>query len=129
MTSRKHAYSSKFDDAILISRDGYIAETTSANIFWVKKDTLYTPPLEAGCLEGMVRKHIIEIAKSNDIPIIEKISGLSTLLKADEIFVSSSLKLIIPVKSITADKVYRYKTGVLTNKLRRLLLEYINSGG
>ena len=129
MTSRKHAYSSKFDDAILISRDGYIAETTSANIFWVKKDTLYTPPLEAGCLEGMVRKHIIEIAKSNDIPIIEKISGLSTLLKADEIFVSSSLKLIIPVKSITADKVYRYKTGVLTNKLRSLLLEYINSGG
>jgi len=129
MTSRKHAYSAKFDDAILLSRDGYIAETTSANIFWVKKNRLYTPPLEAGCLEGMIRKHIIEIAKSNNIPIVTKRSRLSRLLVADEIFISSSLKLIIPVMSITADKVYCYKTGGLTNKLRILLFEYIKSGG
>lgn len=129
MTSRKHAYSSKYDDAILLSRNGYIAETTSANIFWVKNGTLYTPPLEAGCLEGMIRKHIIAIAKSNNIPIVEKRSRLRTLLKADEIFVSSSLKLIIPVISITTDKTYRYKSGRLTRKLGNLLLEYINSGG
>ena len=99
------------------------------NIFWIKKGVLNTPPLEAGCLEGTIRKHIIEIAKSNNIPIIEKRSRLSTLLKADEIFVSSSLKLIIPVMSITADKTHRYKTGTLTKKLNTLLLEYINSGG
>jgi len=129
MTSRKHAYSSKYDDAILLSRNGYIAETTSANIFWIKKGILCTPPLEAGCLEGTIRKHIIEIAKSNNIPIVEKRARLSTLLKADEIFVSSSLKLIIPVMSITTDKTHRYKTGPLTKKLKSLLLDYINSGG
>ncbi|MCP4704423.1 MAG: aminotransferase class IV [candidate division Zixibacteria bacterium] len=129
MTSRKHAYSSKYDDAILMSRNGYIAETTSANIFWVKKGILYTPPLEAGCLEGMIRKHTIEIAKLNDIPIVEKKSRLKTLLNADEVFVSSSLKLIIPVRSITTIKTYRYNTGVMTRRLGNLLLKYINSGG
>lgn len=129
MTSRKQAYSSKYDDAILLSRDGYIAETTSANIFWVKKGTLYTPPLEAGCLEGMIRKHIIEIAGLNNIPIVEKSSRLSTFLKADEIFVSSSLKLIIPVTAITHNKAYHYKHGPLTKKLNKILLKYINSGG
>lgn len=128
MTSRKHAYSSKYDDAILLSRNGYVAETTSANIFWVKKGFLCTPPLEAGCLEGTIRKHIIEIAKSNNIPIVEKRARLSTLLKADEIFVSSSLKLIIPVMSISTDTTHRYKTGMLTKKLKNLLLDYINSG-
>ncbi|MCP4704661.1 MAG: aminotransferase class IV [candidate division Zixibacteria bacterium] len=129
MTSRKHAYSSKYDDAILLSRTGYVAETTSANIFWVKKGILYTPPLEAGCLDGMIRKHTIEIAKSNDISIVEKRSRLKTLLNADEVFVSSSLKLIIPVSTITTIKTYRYKTGVITKRLGNLLLKYINSGG
>ncbi len=129
MTSRKQAYSSKYDDAILLARNGYIAETTSANIFWVKNGILYTPPLDAGCLEGMIRKHTIEIAKLNNIQVIEKRSRLSTLLKADEIFVSSSLKLIIPVSSINTNKAYCYKTGSVTNKLSELLLEYINSEG
>jgi len=129
MTSRKQAYSSKFDDSILLSRNGYVAETTSANIFWVKNGVLYTPPLAAGCLEGMIRKHTIEIAKLKYIPIIEKNSRLKTLLNADEVFVSSSLKLIIPVCSIRSDKTYCYKYGPITKRLKKLLFKYINSGG
>ena len=129
MTSRKQAYSSKFDDSILLSRDGYVAETTSANIFWIKKGILHTPPLEAGCLEGMIRKHTIEIAKLHNIPIVEKRARLNTLLKADEIFVSSSLKLIIPVTYISTDKTYRYKIGPLSKRISKLLFEYINFGG
>ncbi len=127
MTSRKNAYSSQYDDAILLGRNGFIAETTSANIFWVKKGRLYTPPLEAGCLDGMTRRNIIELAAENDIPVAEKFSKFNSLVDADEIFVSSSLKLIIPVISITANNTYSYKIGRVTNKLQALLLKSMNS--
>ncbi|MEW5925573.1 MAG: aminotransferase class IV, partial [Candidatus Zixiibacteriota bacterium] len=82
-------------------------------------------PLTAGCLEGMTRKHIIELAKADNIPVKIKNIKLADLLKSDEIFVTSSLKLILPVISVTADKKYAYKTGKITGKLRNRLWDYI----
>ncbi|HHI03178.1 MAG TPA: hypothetical protein ENL22_06625 [candidate division Zixibacteria bacterium] len=125
MTSRKQAYSEKYDDAILLNRRGNVAETTSANLFWVKKGVLYTTPLTAGCLEGMTRKHIIDLAKKNDIPARIKNIKLDELLKSDEIFVTSSLKLILPVISIDTDKRHEYRSGPLTKRLKSLLIRYI----
>ena len=125
MTSRKHAYSAKYDDGILINRRGNIAETTSANLFWVKKGVLYTTPLTAGCLDGMTRKHIIELANESEIPIRVKNIKLNELLKSDEIFVTSSLKLLLPVISIDTDRRYKYKSGSLTKRLKNLLIKYI----
>ena len=125
MTSRKRAYSENYDDGILLNRKGNVAETTSANLFWVKDKTLFTTPLTAGCLEGMTRKHIIELAKAEHIPVKIKNIKLADLLKSDEIFVTSSLKLILPVISITADRKYSYKAGKITGKLRNHLWEYI----
>ena len=129
MTSRKNAYAGKFDDAILLTRNGYVAETTSANLFWVKNGVLYTTPCRSGCLEGMTRKHIIELAYKNDVPFREKMVRLSEVLKADEIFVTSSIKLIIPVSSVTYKMVYRYRTGKLAMILRSRLKSQIFKEG
>jgi branched-subunit amino acid aminotransferase/4-amino-4-deoxychorismate lyase len=125
MTSRKQAYSCGFDDGILLNRAGNVAETTSANIFWVKDGRLFTPPLNSGCLEGMTRKHILELAERHGIPVTERDIGLGGLIRADEIFVTSSLKIILPVALITTSQTYRYKYGPVTKKLRSLLLDYI----
>lgn len=129
MTSRKQAYSSKHDDGILLNRAGNIAETTSANIFWVKKEKLFTTPLSAGCLDGLTRRHILQLAHNNNIPAYEKNVKLKDILMADEIFVTSSIKLIIPVVSIKADRNYRYRIGPLTKHLKQLLWDHITSGG
>ncbi|PKK83787.1 MAG: hypothetical protein CVT49_06520 [candidate division Zixibacteria bacterium HGW-Zixibacteria-1] len=126
MTSRKRAYSESFDDGILLNRKGNVAEATSANLFWVKDGVLFTTPLTAGCLEGMTRKHIIELAKTDKIPIKIKDIKLADFLKSDEIFVTSSLKLILPVISITADKKFTYKAGLITNKMKARLWEFIS---
>jgi len=125
MTSRKRAYSSKYDDAILLNRAGNVAEATSANIFWIRNGTLFTTPTSSGCLEGMTRKHILELAKTHRIPARVKNISLTGLLRADEIFITSSLKLIIPVSSITADQTYGYEVGPITKRLRRLLWDSI----
>jgi len=125
MTSRKHAYKNRFDDAILLNRAGFVAECTSANLFWVKQGGLYTSPLTSGCLEGMTRKHIIELAKTNGTPVGEKNIRLKNLLKSDEIFVASSLKLIIPVTTIADRKTYRYSPGHVSKTMQRLLCQRI----
>lgn len=115
-----------FDDALLLNQDSNIAEVTSANIFWVRKDRLYTPPLKAGCLEGTTRKHIIKQADKLGFKTIQRHEGLSGMLKADEIFISSSLKLVIPVGLVAASgKSYRFEAGkvtaLLSEKIRRLV--------
>ncbi|UCD16202.1 MAG: aminotransferase class IV family protein, partial [Candidatus Zixiibacteriota bacterium] len=111
MTSRKEAYMLRFDDAIMLNRAGYVAETTSANVFWVKDHRLFTSPLTSGCLEGITRKHILGVAAAEGIPAFERNIRLSNLLRADEIFITSSIKLIIPVKSIKADRAINFTTG------------------
>ena len=127
MTSRKNAHSDRYDDAILLNRNGNIAEATSANIFWIKSGVLYTTPIGAGCLEGMTRRHIIELASAHDIPVKVKNIKLDQLIASDEIFVTSSIKLILPVISIDTDRRHKYKVGILTKRLRKLLWEQIES--
>ncbi|SYZ73359.1 putative branched-chain-amino-acid aminotransferase [Candidatus Zixiibacteriota bacterium] len=128
MTSRKTAYMKGFDDAILLNRSGHVAEATSANIFWMKNGRLYTPPLSSGCLEGMTRRHILKLARETGLKTLEKKAHLNEVLEADEIFISSSLKLIVPVTKIKADKMHHYDIGGLTLKLQSLLKHMIFSG-
>jgi branched-chain amino acid aminotransferase len=129
MTSRKEAHYRRFDDSILLNRSGYVAETTSANIFWIKAGCLYTTPINAGCLEGMTRKHILEVASKNNISNKVKNVRLKDLVKADEIFITSSIKLILPVSAVTAkQKTFKYRTGLLTRRLQELLWKRIMSG-
>lgn len=125
MTSRRRAYMDGFDDAILLNRSGNIAEATSANIFWVKKGILFTTPLSAGCLDGMSRKHILALAKKHRIPAFEKNIDLQNLLKADEIFVTSSLKLILPITQIQSVKMHKFAVGKLTLRLQALFKELV----
>ncbi len=128
MTSRRRAYSDGFDDAILLNRSGNVAEATSANIFWIKNNKLFTPPLSAGCLDGMSRKHILSLARKADIPAFEKDVSLNNFLKADEVFVTSSLKLILPVTHILVGELHKYSIGNMTKQLRSLFSKLVFEG-
>jgi branched-chain amino acid aminotransferase len=117
----------KCDDAIMLNEKGNIAEVTSANIFWVDNGKIFTPPIGAGCLEGITRKIVIKEAKKNGWIIREKDISLSKLLKMDEIFISSSLKLVAPVGYIkTSNKSFRFKTGEITKQLSKQFLELVD---
>lgn len=116
----------KCDDAIMLNEKGNIAEVTSANIFWVEKGRIFTPPIGAGCLEGITRKVVIKEAGKKGWNIKEKDISLDKLLIMDEIFISSSLKLVAPVGLIKAkDKSYRFKTGEFTKQLSDQFLKLV----
>ncbi|MFQ5453596.1 MAG: aminotransferase class IV [Candidatus Zixiibacteriota bacterium] len=119
----RQAKEKKCDDALLLNEKNQIAEVTSANIFWAKNNHIYTPPISAGCLEGITRKAVIKKVKQLGYKISEKNSSLENLLKADELFITSSLKLVVGVSKIqTKQKSYKFNTGSFTN----ILSEHFN---
>ena len=114
----KQGHEKNYDDALMLNEKGNIAEVTSANIFWVEKGKIFTPPINAGCLEGVTRKSVLTESRKIGIKISERNITLSKMLKADEIFISSSLKLIIGVgKIIEGRKVHLIPAGPVTSAL------------
>lgn len=114
----KQARQKQYDDALMLNEKGRVAEVSSANIFWVKKGTVYTPPLDAGCLEGTTRLVVHREARKIGIPIVERSATLAQLFTADEVFISSSTKLVAPITEIAEKSRHRFETGPVTMRLR-----------
>ncbi|MBN1213360.1 MAG: aminotransferase class IV family protein [candidate division Zixibacteria bacterium] len=124
--SLKQALKKRCDDALLLNENDRISEITSANIFWVKKGRIYTPPLTSGCLEGVTRLIAIDELRKMGLKVYEIDKSLADLLKADEIFITSSLKLALGVSLIIHnDRKYPFKPGPVTAGLSRRLIELV----
>jgi len=80
------------DDSLIINEKGDIIETSSSNIFIVKDKTLITPDCNSGCLPGIMRQQIIKIAHSGNIPLKTENLSRSSLLDADEVFLTNAVK-------------------------------------
>lgn len=85
-----------FDEAILWSAES-AAETANHNLFIVKRKQIYTPPLQSGCLNGIMRMHVIRLCQKLEIPLSESLISEKDLQNADEIFLTNALRGIIPV--------------------------------
>ena len=80
-----------FDDLLLLNDDQQFVEATSSNIFLVKKNELLTPPISSGCLSGVMRKRILQIASSVGLNSKESTISVDDLLEADEVFLTNSI--------------------------------------
>ncbi|MDD6176937.1 MAG: aminotransferase class IV [Succinivibrionaceae bacterium] len=80
-----------FNEAVLLNSDGFVAEGTISNIFIKKDGVIYTPPLSAGILPGIMRAQIIKKKKEQGKKVIEKLFTFNELKDADEIFLTNSL--------------------------------------
>ena len=99
------------DDLILFDCDDNICETMTCNIFWIKDNVVYTPSLDTGCIEGVMRKNIIGILKKENIKIKEGKFKKEELLKAEFIF-TSNVAGIIPIINIEGN-IYQKNLPVL----------------
>jgi|TARA_B110000967_G_C18764196_1_gene499496 branched-chain amino acid aminotransferase len=111
------------DDALFRDRFGHVTEATTGNIFFFKDSSLFTT--SSKILKGVTRKVIIHFAKKKGIRVIEKMFNLGELLDADEVFISGTTKLIVPVIKIDDKKISKSKPGSLTLNLREELIEYL----
>ncbi|MGL5955468.1 MAG: branched-chain-amino-acid transaminase [Brevinema sp.] len=88
------------DDALLLNTDGYVAESSGSNIFYIKDNKLVTPSVDAGILVGVTRNCIISLAKNIGLEVIEKLFNQNELETADEIFLTGTAMEIMPVYKI-----------------------------
>ena len=106
------------DDCIVLNDQGRIVEALSSNIFLYKNNNLYTPALEEGCMEGIMRKQVLQIAKEMNINVFEGMLNGSMLLQADEMFLTNAISGIQWVVS------YRQKR--YFNKATKEILAHLN---
>ena len=111
-----HAHENNFDNAILFNNSGNITEVANANIFFVKNDNIYTPPLIEGCVDGTMRKWVC-----NEMEVCEKAILKNEILNADEVFCVGTAVVITPVGSITyKTQKFLFNNGKMGNHTIRL---------
>jgi branched-chain amino acid aminotransferase len=108
-----------FDEVVLLNERGEIAECTAANIFAVKNGKVYTPPLNSGCLEGVTRGILFEIAPEAGVAVVEQALRPEDLYSADEVFISSTNRNLLGVGEIAGHKIAT-APGAVTRQLDEL---------
>jgi len=116
--ARKEATDGGYDEAIMLNKYGRAAEGSAENLFIVRNDTLITPDLSEGILEGITRRSLLQIAKDMGIPTIERPIERSELYIADEVFLSGTGCQVAWVEQIDKRIIADGKIGPITAKLK-----------
>lgn len=104
-------------EALLVNEKGQITEASMSNIFAVKKNTIYTP--EKNILKGTVRNYIIKLIKPKFAVKFSPI-GLKKLYDYDEIFITSTIKGIIPIVKVNNRNISKKQVGPKTKKIMQI---------
>jgi branched-chain amino acid aminotransferase len=113
-----------FDEVILLNERGEVAECTAANIFCAHKDRVRTPPISSGCLEGVTRSVLLEIAPRAGLQIEEAVLRPEDLYSADEVFVTSTSRYAVGVGEIEGH-FFPAAPGPVARKLEPIFNQYI----
>lgn len=114
-----------FDEALLLNERGEVSECTSANIFAAVGDRVYTPPLSSGCLPGVTRAVILTEIRAPGVQVEEKTLRLEDLESADEVFVTSTTRSLLPVLAVEGLNVKR--RGEARSSLNKAFSDYLEA--
>lgn len=117
----------KLSDAegIFLTREGYVSEGIVSNIFWVKDNTLYTPSISTGILNGVTRQYVIHLASLLGVKVEEGTFTKEELLRSEEVFVTNSTQEMVRISRV--DEVgFSVSRHPLFERLRELYIESTN---
>lgn len=115
------------DEAILYNHQGYAAEASGDNIFIVSDGTLYSPPVQAGSLDGITRQVVIKLAQQEGIPFVEKNLTRFDLYTADEFFLTGTAAEVVGVVEMDGRIIGDGRPGPITRKLREKFYAYAHA--
>ncbi len=95
-----HAHQRGAIEAVFANTRGQLCECTGSNIFVVVDGEILTPPVSSGLLPGITRELVLEWGRKAGIPIREIDLPLSVLAEADEVFITSSTKDVLPIEAV-----------------------------
>jgi len=113
-----------FDEVLLLNEFGRVAECTSANVFAVFGQEVATPPISEGCLPGITREVLLEVGRLPGVQMVERALTVDDLYRADEVFITSTTRGILPVTEI-AGRALASRGGV-GERLSRAFHEFVD---
>ena len=123
----REAQSRGAEEPVLLNQEGFLAEGASTNVFLARGGTLFTPPLSAGILAGITREVVLELLPGLGIPFREEPLHLDDLLAADEAFVTSTTREVVPVRQVDETPVGSGRPGPLTRRVMEAFRAYAPS--
>lgn len=106
-------------EALMLDREGYVTEGATSNVFMVKGGRIETPPLDAGILQGVTRGLVLRLASQERLPVAERRLTPADLAAADEIFITSTMREILPVVRLDGAAVRTGTPGPITFALHK----------
>ncbi|WP_349409089.1 aminodeoxychorismate lyase [Pseudalkalibacillus sp. SCS-8] len=103
-------------EGIFLDQFGHVAEGITSNIFWVKGNTVYTPSVDTGILNGITRQYVLSLCEKRGITVEIGRYPLSALLEAEEIFMTNSVQEITGIHEVDGSS-FPGKAGQITNEL------------
>ncbi|MCS7024309.1 MAG: aminotransferase class IV [Bryobacteraceae bacterium] len=125
LTWLERAQQRGFDETLLLNEKGQVTECTSANLFLVRGDRVWTPPVASGCLPGVTRAVLLEEIRVPGIQIAEAEVQLDDLARADEVFITSSTRDLLPVSEVEGVRLDR--RGPVLEKLSAAFQAYVEA--
>lgn len=123
--ARAEAEWNGFDEAIVLDREGHVAEGSSENLFLVRDGVLTTSPVTSDILEGITRSSILTVARDLGIPVAERIMDRTELYICDEAFFSGTGAQVAWISSVDHRKVATGKIGPITQKLQKTFFDVV----
>lgn len=120
ITASIFANENGLDNCLLLNDSKSVVEALQGNIFMLKGNMLITPPISEGCLNGVMRKQILALArKIENLEVVEEVISPFDLQKADELFITNVIKGIQPIT--------RYRKKEFTTDFAIILLQKLNN--
>lgn len=123
MLATTEARRAGYDEAIMLTRDGYVADGPGENIFVVKNGRILTPPLSMSILPGITRDTIIHLARAFGYSVEETLLIRTDLYLADEVFMVGTATEVAPVRSVDGREI---GVGPITLELQKAYLDVVN---
>jgi branched-chain amino acid aminotransferase len=116
--AKAEALKSGYDEAILLSPQGYVSECTGENIFVLRNERLLTPPVSAGALQGITQDSVLTIARDLGLDVEFANILRSDLYIADEAFMTGTAAEVVPIRSVDDRVVGEGTPGPVTRKIQ-----------
>jgi len=122
MLATHEARRAGYDEAIMLTDDGYVADGPGENVFLVKDEVISTPPLSTSILHGITRETVIQIARDLGYTVVEQSIIRPDLYLADEVFMTGTATEVCPLRSVDDQEI---GVGPITLQLQQAYLDVV----
>lgn len=123
--AQRDMLSKKTQEVLLVDEKKYVTEGATSNIFMIKDGVLYTP--KKNVLIGVSRNRVIELVKRSGLSVQEKNLKMSFLMQADEVFLTNSVREIVPVVIVDGVRIGSGKVGAYTKRIMAFYKVHVES--